>query len=80
MLPLNAGECGKGITTKIVIPQEALDKARLKVKLALSSSTHQDSVTTKIVGLNRLIRGWCQYYQYTSKASSQFSKLEKELF
>jgi 5-methylcytosine-specific restriction endonuclease McrA len=80
MLPLNAGECGKGITTKIVIPQEALDKARLKVKLALSSSTHQDSVTTEIVGLNRLIRGWCQYYQYTSKASSQFSELEKELF
>jgi RNA-directed DNA polymerase len=70
---------GKGRTTKIVIPKEAMDKVRLKFKLALSRSTHQDSVTTKIIGLNRLIRGWCQYYQYTSKASSQFSQLGHEL-
>jgi hypothetical protein len=70
----------KSITTKIVIPKEAMDKVRLKFKLALSRATHQDSVSTKIIGVNRLIRGWCQYYQYTSKASSQFSQLEYDLF
>ena len=62
------------------IPEEAMDKVRLKLKLALSKATHQASVNTKIIGLNRLIRGWCQYYQYTSKASSQFSQLGHELF
>jgi RNA-directed DNA polymerase len=71
---------GSGITTKIVIPDEAMDKVRVKVRIALSPTSHQDSVSPKITGLNRLIRGWCQYYQYTSKVSTQFSKLEQELF
>jgi RNA-directed DNA polymerase len=74
------GQGGSGITTKIVIPDEAMDKVRVKIQIALSPTSHQDSVNTKITGLNRLIRGWCQYYQYTSKASTQFSKLEHELF
>jgi RNA-directed DNA polymerase len=74
------GQGGSGITTKIVIPDEAMDKVRVKIRIALSPTSHQDSVNTKIIGLNRLIRGWCQYYQYTSKASTQFSKLENELF
>jgi RNA-directed DNA polymerase len=74
------GQGGSGITTKIVIPDEAMDKVRVKIRIALSPTSHQDSVNTKITGLNRLIRGWCQYYQYTSKASTQFSKLDNELF
>jgi RNA-directed DNA polymerase len=74
------GQGGSGITTKIVIPDEAMDKVRAKICIALSPMSHQDSVNTKITGLNRLIRGWCQYYQYTSKASTQFSKLEHALF
>jgi RNA-directed DNA polymerase len=74
------GQGGSGITTKIVIPDEAMDKVRGKIRIALSPTSHQDSVNTKITGLNRLIRGWCQYDQYTSKASTQFSKLENELF
>jgi RNA-directed DNA polymerase len=74
------GQGGSGITTKIVIPDEAMDKVRVKICIALSPTSHQDSVNTKITGLNRLIRGWCQYYQYTSKTSTQFSKLEHELF
>jgi len=65
---------------KIVIPDEAMDKIRVKIRIALSPTSHQDSVNSKITGLNRLIRGWCQYYQYTSKGSTQFSKLEHELF
>jgi RNA-directed DNA polymerase len=74
------GQGGSGITTKIVIPDEAMDKVWVKIRIALSPASHQDSVNTKITGLNRLIRGWCQYYQYTSKASTQFSRLEQELF
>ena len=69
-----------GITTKIVIPKEAMEKVKAKIKMALPPSSHQDSVNAKIIGLNRLIRGWCQYYQYTSKAVSQFHQLERPLF
>jgi RNA-directed DNA polymerase len=74
------GQGESGLTTKIVIPDEAMDKVRVKIRMALSPTSHQDSVNSKIAGLNRLIRGWCQYYQYTSKASTQFAKLEGDLF
>jgi RNA-directed DNA polymerase len=70
----------KGMTTKIVIPREAMDKVKAKVKSALSPSSYQDSVNAKIIGINRLIRGWCQYYQYTSKAGTQFDKLGRFLY
>jgi RNA-directed DNA polymerase len=74
------GKGGSGITTKIVIPKEAMERMRVKIHITLAPTSHQDSVNTKIIGLNRLIRGWCQYYQYTSKASSQFHQLEYDVF
>jgi RNA-directed DNA polymerase len=74
------GQGGSGITTKIVIPEEAMDKVRVKIRTTCGLTSHQDSVNAKITGLNRVIHGWCQYYQYTSKASTQFSQLGYELF
>jgi RNA-directed DNA polymerase len=69
-----------GMATKVTIPKEAMDKIKTKIELALAPSSHQDSVAYKILALNRLISGWCRYYQYTSRASSQFSKLEHMLY
>jgi hypothetical protein len=69
-----------GMKTKVVIPKEAMDEVKLKIDVALAPSSHEDSVASKILALNRLIGGWCRYYQYTSQASSQFSKLEYVLF
>ena len=48
---------GKGMTTKVVILKEAVDKVCMKIRTALSPSSHQDSVSTKIAGLNSVIRG-----------------------
>ena len=70
---------GKGMTTKIVIPTEAMNKVKAKLNLVFSQKP-QDSVNAKIQATNRLIRGWCQYYQYTSKASPQFNQLDHILF
>ena len=69
-----------GMKTKVTIPQEAMEKIREKLDLALAPTSHQDSVASKILALNRIIGGWCRYYQYTSQASSQFTKLEYLLF
>jgi group II intron reverse transcriptase/maturase len=69
-----------GMKTKVVIPKEAMDKINQKMGLVLAIGSHQDSVASKILALNRLIGGWCRYYQYTSQASSQFAKLEYMLF
>jgi len=74
------GQGGLGTTTKIVIPKEAMDKVCVKIRTACDQTSHQDSVNAKITGLNGVIRGWCQYYQYTSKATSQFHQLEYVIF
>lgn len=70
----------RGMTTKIVIPKEAVRRVIGKIKIATDSTTHQDSVNSKILGLNRIIEGWCRYYQCSSKVSAQFGKVEYYTF
>jgi RNA-directed DNA polymerase len=65
-----------GMTTKVLIPPDAIQRLQDKIRRATAPSSYQDSVTTTFVALNRLIGGWCRYYQYTSKASSTFAKVE----
>ncbi len=70
----------RGITTKIDIPREATAKLKCKLEASLAPTSHQDSANVKIRAVNRLIRGWCQYYQYTSRASTQFHQLDNVLY
>jgi RNA-directed DNA polymerase len=65
----------KGMTTKVVISAKAMRRHRDIIRAATAPSTHQDSVAIKILALNRIIAGWCRYYQYTNKLGAQFSKL-----
>ena len=66
----------KGMGTKILIPAETVKRVQSKIALITSKSSHNDSVHTTIQALNRVIRGWCNYYKYTSRASTDFNKLE----
>ncbi len=70
----------KGMVTKILISEKAIQRHRNAIRAATSPSTHRDSVAAKILALNRIIGGWCRYYQYTSKPSIQFSSLQEETF
>ena len=70
----------QGLKTKILIPQSAKQKLLDRLKHCTDASAYQDSVKTKIQALNRLIRGWCQYYQYTSQANTEFSRIQHQLF
>jgi RNA-directed DNA polymerase len=70
----------KGMTTKILISKSAYLNCLDKLQSALSASRQQDSVVSKIQGVNRIISGWCRYYQYTSRASTTFGKLEYQTF
>ena len=70
----------KGMTTKVLIPKESVNKLMNKIKLATDRSQHQDSVNNKILALNRIITGWSAYYQYTSKASTIFNHVDQEVF
>src|SRR5258708_1453409 len=46
--------------TKVTIPQAAMEKINGTVALALAPASHQDSVASKILALNRIIGGWCR--------------------
>jgi group II intron reverse transcriptase/maturase len=69
-----------GMKTKVLISEKGKEKHLGVIRAATAPSSHEDSITLKIKALNRVIAGWCRYYQYTSKASSQFAKLERETF
>jgi len=69
-----------GMKTKVLIPKKAVDNVISKITRLTDETTHQDSVSTKVLGLNRIIEGWCRYYQYTSKASTIFNKVDFQSF
>jgi len=69
-----------GMKTKVDIPKEAKERAWGKLSRATDKTSHQDSLKTKIQAMNRIILGWCRYYQYTSRANSTFGWLENESF
>jgi group II intron reverse transcriptase/maturase len=72
--------CGKGVSTRILIPEAKVKRHLDKIKEATDPSTHEDSAILKLKALNRIISGWCRYYQHTSKVSAQFGELERKTF
>jgi RNA-directed DNA polymerase len=70
----------KGMVTKILISEKAIERHRTAIRTVTSPKTHQESVVAKILALNRIIAGWCRYFQYTSKTSIQFAPLRREAF
>jgi len=70
----------ESIGTKVLIPNKSVENVTQKITKATDKTTHQDSVNTKILGLNRIIGGWCRYYQYTSEARTTFGRIEYQSF
>ncbi len=68
------------LKTNLLIPQDAIAKLKAKIDLITAPGTHQESLNAKILALNRVISGWCRYYQYTGRATTQFSKLSPFVF
>jgi RNA-directed DNA polymerase len=66
---------GKGMRTKVLISHKAMERHRATILAATSPATYQDSFAAKTLALNRIIGGWCHYYQYTHRTSLQFRKL-----
>jgi hypothetical protein len=70
----------KGLVTKVTIPKKAMERHRTLIRSATAPHTHEDSIKAKLLALNRIIGGWCRYYQDTSKVGHQFSLMEGEAF
>jgi RNA-directed DNA polymerase len=73
------GQGGKPVP-KVRIPDTALRRVSHKLNQVLAPPTCQDSVRTKIGALNRIMRGWCQYYQSTASPSVYFHRLNYRLY
>jgi RNA-directed DNA polymerase len=64
---------------KVLIPEDAIKRYRHKIRRILAPNTTDESTTAKIQAVNRLTRGWCQYYQSTSSPSDIFGDVSHEL-
>jgi RNA-directed DNA polymerase len=70
----------KGMGVKTLISEKGYRRHLDFLRAATLPDTYEDAVVAKIVAMNRAIEGWCRYYQYTSKASTQFHRLAHETF
>ena len=73
------GQRGK-LVPKVRIPDSAMQRICHKIERVLAPYTCQDSVRSKIIALNRIMRGWCQYYQSTASPSVYFRRLNDRVF
>jgi hypothetical protein len=69
-------ERGKEVV-KLHIPESAVRRITEKIRRSTAPSTIHHSVNTKIIALNRIIGGWCRYYQYASSPARKFSKIDQ---
>jgi RNA-directed DNA polymerase len=65
------GTKGKMIP-KVLIPERAIKHFQDNIRRILSPSTTNDSAKAKIIAVNRVIRGWCEYYRCTNSPSVIF--------
>ena len=73
--------CGGGKKKlKLLIPRSAQRKVRAKLMRMTDESTSGDAVNAKLVALNRVIRGWCQYYRYCTNCTKVFNRLDHVVF
>ena len=75
----SVGTKGKMIP-KVLIPEKAIKRFCGEVRKRLAPSSTEESTSAKIMALNRLTRGWCEYYRCTSSPAKTFSKVGTELF
>lgn len=73
------GTKGK-MVPKVLIPAEAIKQFQYKVRGMLAPNTTKESLSARIIALNRLIRGWCEYYRSTSSPQWGFREVERKLF
>ena len=73
------GTKGKMIP-KVLIPEEAIKRFRHKVRAIVNPSSTNESTKARIIALNGLIRGWCEYYRCTNSPGVIFGKLRPEIF
>ena len=73
------GTNGK-MVPKIEVPEKTIKRFRHEIRRIFSHSSISDSVSAKFSAANRVIQGWCQYYQATSNPGRTLGRLRPEIF
>ena len=73
------GRKGK-MAPKVRIPHKAIKKFRHAIREILAPHRAYESLNAKIAALNRLVRGWCEYYRCSSGPSQVFGRLSHEIY
>jgi len=75
-------EIGAGgkMAPRVLIPDNAIKKFRHKIREITAPSTSHEAIKAKIMAINSVTRGWCNYYRCTSSPSRIFSKLNPEVY
>jgi RNA-directed DNA polymerase len=77
---LQRGMASKGMVTKVSISTKSMRRHLDTLQALTSPRTHADAFAAKLTALNRLVEGWCRYFQYAGKATPQFGKLAHTTF
>jgi group II intron reverse transcriptase/maturase len=70
----------RGMAAMVTISEKALTRHRDKLKVLTSPTSTEDAFAAKTIALNRVIEGWCRYFQFTFRVSQQFHRLTHETY
>lgn len=73
------GQRGKPVP-KVRLPDSTLQRICHKIERVLAPWTCQEAIRSKIIALNRITRGWCQYSQSTASPSIYFRRPNDRVF
>lgn len=62
--------------TQITIPKASIEKFRETIYAATDRTENNTSVSTKLVALSRVVRGWGHYYKHCWSAATTFNRLD----
>jgi group II intron reverse transcriptase/maturase len=68
------------MVAKVEIPEETIKKFQLRMRYILAPTTTNESLNAKIMAMNWLTRGWCEYYRCCNNPSATFSPLSNEQY
>lgn len=70
----------RGKAALVSVSEKAATKHLETIKALTSPRSTQDAFAAKTIALNRVIEGWCRYFQYAHLAGREFHRLTHETY
>ena len=70
----------RGMAALVSVADKAVVKHRETLKVLTTPSSTDDAFAAKTIALNRVIEGWCRYFQFAHLAGRTFHRLTHETY